>query len=66
MPNRLKEIRAERGITQAELAEILKISENYVNKIENGKRIPNVLLAIRMASALDCRVEDIFFDEHGA
>ena len=60
MKNRLKEVRLERELTQKELADLLQITPSYLNKIENGKRLPNVLLAVRLASILDCKVEDIF------
>lgn len=61
MPNNLKLLRLERGLTQSELAEMLNITVPYLSKIENEKKLPNVLLAIRLANALDCKVEDIFF-----
>ena len=60
MSNRLKEIRTEKGFTQKELTDLLKITPSYLSKIENGKKLPNVLLAVRLATILDCKVEDIF------
>jgi putative transcriptional regulator len=60
MKNNLKQLRSQKGLTQRELACLLKVTPSYLNKIENGKRIPNVLLAVRIAHILDCRVEDIF------
>jgi len=60
MKNRLKEVRMEKGLSQKELAGLLQITPSYMNKIENGKRMPNVLLAVRLAAILDCKVEDIF------
>lgn len=60
MKNNLKQIREEQGLTQRKLAETLNITVSYLNKVENGKRMPNVLLAVRLAAALDCKVEDIF------
>lgn len=61
VPNNLKNIRLEKGLTQNELAAMLNITVSYLSKIENEKKLPNVLLAIRLANALDCNVEDIFF-----
>lgn len=60
MKNNLKQIREEQGLTQRKLAEALNITVSYLNKVENGKRMPNVLLAVRLAAVLDCKVEDIF------
>ncbi|MEK3819638.1 helix-turn-helix transcriptional regulator [Cytobacillus sp. FSL W8-0315] len=60
MTNRMKERREELGLTQKQLAEKLKMSEAYINKIENETRNINVVLAIRIAKALEATVEEIF------
>ena len=39
--NRIKELRTEKGITQADLAKILKISDRAVGYYENGDREPD-------------------------
>lgn len=62
VPNRIREAREELGLTQAELAERVKISIGYLSKIENEKKPINVKLAIRIARALKTTVEEIFFD----
>jgi DNA-binding XRE family transcriptional regulator len=49
-------------MTQAELAKKLKISTTYLSKLENERVHINVSLAIRIARALQTRVEEIFFD----
>ena len=58
--NRLNDLRAERGLTQAALAELVGVSRKTINTVENGVFIPSTLVALRLARALDCRVEDIF------
>lgn len=60
MTNRMKERREELGLTQKQLAEKLRMSEAYINKIENETRNINVVLAIRIAKALEATVEEIF------
>lgn len=60
MPNRIKQRREELGLTQEELANMLRLSVQYVNRIENETRPINVMLAIRIARALNSTVEDIF------
>ncbi|MGD6898649.1 helix-turn-helix transcriptional regulator [Bacillus infantis] len=60
MPNRIRQRREELGLTQAELAELIKISTQYLSKIENEVKPINVMLAIRIAQALDSTVEEIF------
>lgn len=61
--NRLKEARAEAGITQAELADLVGVSRKTVNTVENGVFVPSTLLALKLAAALSVAVEDLFFLE---
>lgn len=58
--NRIAERREELKITQKQLAEMLNLSREHLNKIENEKRPINVMLAIRIARALDTTVEHLF------
>jgi putative transcriptional regulator len=59
--NRLKEERAGRGLSQAELAELVQVSRKTINTVENGVFIPSTVLALRLARALDTTVERLFF-----
>jgi putative transcriptional regulator len=61
--NRLRDLRAERDLTQAALAELVGVSRKTVNTIENGVFVPSTLLALRLARALGRPVEAIFFLE---
>ena len=61
--NRLRELRAERDLTQAALAELIGVSRKTVNTIENGVFVPSTLLALKLASALGEPVEALFFLE---
>ncbi len=63
--NRLRERRMAAGLTQATLADRIEVSRKTINTIENGIFIPSTLLALRLASTLGCRVEDIFALAHG-
>ena len=58
--NSLKDERARLGLTQAELAERVAVSRKTVNTVENGVFVPATTLALKLARALGCRVEDIF------
>ena len=57
----LKEARSAAGLTQAELAERVGVSRKTINTVENGVFIPSTLLALKLAKALKCKVEDLFF-----
>lgn len=58
--NRLHELRAERGLTQAALAELVGVSRKTINTVENGIFVPSTVLALKLAGALGRPVEEIF------
>jgi putative transcriptional regulator len=58
--NTLRELRAERDLTQAALAELVGVSRKTINTIENGVFVPSTVLALKLAQALGLRVEDLF------
>jgi putative transcriptional regulator len=60
LANRLKEIRSQRGLTQADLAMLAGVSRKTINTIENEVFTPSTLLALTLAEVLKLRVEDIF------
>jgi len=57
---RLREMRLLKGMTQEELARMVGVSRQTINYIERGKYRPTVLLALKIASVLGVRVEEIF------
>jgi putative transcriptional regulator len=61
--NRLRVLRAEKGWSQAELAERLNVARQSVNAIENGKADPSLPLGMRIARLFGLPVEAIFEDE---
>ena len=63
MKNRIRVLRAERGWSQAELAERVEVSRNSINAVENGKFDPSLPLAFRIADVFEVRVEDVFLRE---
>ena len=60
MRNRLPVLRAERGWTQADLAERLDVSRQTIVSIEKGKYDPSLPLAFRMAELFELTIEEIF------
>lgn len=59
--NRLKEARATRDWTQADLALAVGVSRKTINTIENQVFVPSTLLALGLAQALETTVEALFF-----
>ncbi len=62
MNNRLKVLRAERGWSQAELAEKLEVSRQSVNAIETGKYDPSLPLAFKIARLFGKMIDQVFDD----
>jgi putative transcriptional regulator len=60
MKNLIKVERARKNITQAELADLIKVTRQTIHAIETAKFVPSTLLALKMARCFGCRVEDIF------
>lgn len=60
MTSRVRELRAARGWTQAELAGRLGVSRQTVISIENGRYEPSLSLAFKFADVFGLRIEDIF------
>jgi putative transcriptional regulator len=60
MKNTLKVERAKHDMTQAELAAKVNVSRQTINSIEIGKYTPSTLLALKIASVFNTRVDDIF------
>lgn len=63
MKNKLEQIRKDRGITQEELANILEVSRQTVNSLENGRYNPSIVLAFKIAKVFGLQIEEIFIYE---
>lgn len=60
LKNRLREERARRNLTQADLATLVEVSRKTINTVENGVFIPSTALALRLARVLKTSVEALF------
>ena len=63
LKNRLKMARAEKGLSQRDLAEMIGVSRNTVSSIETGQFNPTAKLALILCIALDKKFEELFFFE---
>ena len=64
MKNHLRELRAERGWSQADLAEKLEVSRQTVNAIETQKYDPSLPLAFKIAEVFNMKIEEVFTPNH--
>jgi putative transcriptional regulator len=61
--NNLKDLRQKEGISQDDLASILKVSRQTINSIETGKFDPSLKLVMKMTKHFNVSLEKIFIYE---
>lgn len=61
LANNMKALRAEAGLTQADLAAAVGVTRKTINTVENNVFIPSALLALKIAAALRKPVEAVFY-----
>jgi putative transcriptional regulator len=65
MRNSVKVERVRNNLTQAELAEKVKVARQTIIAIESGKFVPSTVLALKLARTLQKRVDELFeLDAH--
>lgn len=60
LENRLKVARAEKGLSQGQLADLASVTRQTISSIETGQYVPSALLAFILAKRLDKRVDELF------
>ncbi|MCP3738614.1 helix-turn-helix transcriptional regulator [Rossellomorea sp. BNER] len=62
MHNKVKFARMEKSITQAQLAERVKVTRQTIGLIENGKYNPSLQLCISIAKTLEKTLDELFWE----
>ncbi len=60
MENRLEQLRAQKGLTQQELADLAGVSRQTIISLERGRYNPSITLAFRLAHLFGVTVEELF------
>ena len=60
MTNSIKVERARNNLTQADLADKIKVSRQTINSIEVGKYVPSTILALKIAKVFNTTVDELF------
>ncbi len=63
MKNRIRVLRAEHGLSQAELASRVGVSRNSINAVENGRFDPSLPLAFAISDEFGLTIEEVFLRE---
>lgn len=61
LKNNLKKFRADKNISQQELANMVGVSRSTISSLETGQYEPIAKLALVLAIALDMKFEDLFY-----
>ena len=59
---RIQEVRKARGITQAELSQMIDLSPKYMSNIETGFKMPKLNTFVAIANALQCDANTLLAD----
>lgn len=59
--NKVKELRAEIGLSQEKLAEMVGVSRNTISSIETGQFTPTAKLALLICIVLEKSFEEVFY-----
>jgi putative transcriptional regulator len=66
LANRIKIARAEKNLSQEELARLSGVTRQTISSIETGQYCPSTLLAFILAEKLEKRIDELFFLEEFA
>ena len=61
--NNLKQTRVRLGMSQQDLAKLAGVTRQTIGGLESGQYAPTAIVVLRLAKALGCQVEDLFWLE---
>ncbi|EPZ37779.1 helix-turn-helix domain-containing protein [Anoxybacillus ayderensis] len=63
---KIKQIRQMKGLSQAELSAIAKVSQSLISDIENGRVSPTLRVLQKLADALDTKLNELLKEDDDA
>lgn len=63
LKNKVRELRARHEFTQSDLAKMVGVTRQTVGFIEKGEFSPSVTLALKIAQAFQCDINEVFWLE---
>ena len=63
LSNIVKDLRAEKNISQGKLAELTGVTRQTIISLEKGSYVPSLILAMRISEVLEMPIEQIFKKE---
>ncbi len=65
MKNKIKDLRSDHKLSQADLGLKVGVSRQAINAIETEKHVPSLTLAFKIADVFGLQIEEVFFPERG-
>lgn len=63
MNNKVKELRSQFNLSQANLAQLVGVSRQTINSLETGRYNPSIILAYKISRVFKLNVEEVFIYE---
>ena len=60
---KLRILRQRRGISQAQLGDILEVNQTYVGKMERGEKIPNLAMLLKLTQIFNVSADILINDD---
>lgn len=60
---KMRELREKKGFSMAELAKEVGCSEPFISQLENGQKEPTGRTLFHLSKALDCSMDELYFNE---
>lgn len=63
MNQKMKSMRQDRSISQADLAKLVGVTRQTINMVESGEYNPTLSLCIKICHALGCTLDELFWED---
>ncbi|MBO6551052.1 MAG: helix-turn-helix transcriptional regulator [Rhizobiales bacterium] len=63
MKNKIKDLRSDHKLSQAELGSKVGVSRQAINAVETEKHVPSLTLAFKIADVFGLQIEEVFFPQ---
>lgn len=63
MKNKIKDLRSNHKLSQAELGSKVGVSRQAINAVETEKHVPSLTLAFKIADVFGLQIEEVFFPQ---
>ena len=62
----IKKLRNTLNLTQSEFSMLLGVKQSYISRIENGEKIPNVKLIMKIANVFEVTTDSLLMQQQAS